>query len=116
MWRFSNQEDSSQPIWNDAGDESKIGALCVIGITELRGGQVANQYQMYGRIREITREGVIFDLGGSHLGQTWQGPADERAFFAAQPGEYKLKSTGEIVTNPDYTVTWSIELNSKSAN
>jgi hypothetical protein len=31
-----------------------------------------------------------------------------RAFQPAPPGEYRLKSTGEIVVDPDLLSTWTI--------
>ena len=33
-------------------------------------------------------------------------PPDLTAIESAQPGIYTLKSTGETVTDPDYTSTW----------
>jgi hypothetical protein len=35
-------------------------------------------------------------------------PPDTRAFQKASPGEYRLKSTGEVVADPDYTAMWTL--------
>jgi hypothetical protein len=31
------------------------------------------------------------------------------AFEAAPPGEYRLRSSGEVVVNPDYITSWVVE-------
>jgi hypothetical protein len=116
MWQFKNTDDLSTPVWDEASAASKIGAYCVIGVTEKRGEEVVNQYQMHGRIREITRDGVIFDLEGSRKGQTYNLPADERGFKTARQGNYKFRATGEIVENPDFELSWTVNLNPRSAN
>jgi hypothetical protein len=41
-------------------------------------------------------------------GETYSLPPDYSNIFAAPPGEYRLRVTGEVVANPDYTTTWSI--------
>ena len=38
-------------------------------------------------------------------------PPDITAIEVAAKGEYYLKSTGEIVVNPDYVAIWTIEEN-----
>jgi len=35
-------------------------------------------------------------------------PFDARSLQRAAPGEYRLRSTGQIVTNPDFLMTWTI--------
>jgi hypothetical protein len=35
-------------------------------------------------------------------------PPDQRAFKKARPGECRLRSTGEVVVDPDYTAVWTI--------
>ncbi len=39
-------------------------------------------------------------------------PPDVRTFEEARPGEYRLRSTGEIVVDPDFTSTWIVNLSS----
>ena len=34
-------------------------------------------------------------------------PGDLSSTRIARPGEYKLRSTGEVVTNPDFLATWN---------
>jgi hypothetical protein len=35
-------------------------------------------------------------------------PPTTKPFLDAKPGDYTLKSTGEIIRNPDVTVSWTI--------
>ena len=51
-------------------------------------------------------EGVTLRLEGTRSGEVYTLPPDLRAFFSARPGSYRLRGTGEVVINPDYTTTW----------
>jgi hypothetical protein len=84
------------------------GATVLVGITynEPTGDRLE---QFYGTVMSADPEqGITLRLEGSRLGETYYLPPDLRAFFAARPGSYRLRSTGEEVVNPDYTATWSI--------
>jgi hypothetical protein len=35
-------------------------------------------------------------------------PPDLRGWKPAPPGEYRLKSTGEVVVDPDYLAAWTV--------
>lgn len=41
-------------------------------------------------------------------------PSDLRAIEPAPEGEYRLHSTGEVVVNPDFLSTWTVELNDEN--
>jgi hypothetical protein len=47
-------------------------------------------------------------LEGQKEGELFWLPPDIRAFQDAQPGEYRLRSTGEIVVDPDFITNWTI--------
>jgi hypothetical protein len=36
-------------------------------------------------------------------------PPEPDAFDEAVPGEYRLRSTGEVVVNPAFTTSWTVE-------
>ena len=42
-------------------------------------------------------EGITLRLEGSRWGELYTLPPDLRAFFAAPPGTYRLRETGEVV-------------------
>jgi len=55
-------------------------------------------------------KGIEIALEGSRAGETYRLPPDMRAFFPATKGEYRLRSTGEVVVDPDFfTTTWSVQ-------
>ena len=41
-------------------------------------------------------------------GEVREYPFDVRTLEKAPPGEYRLRSTGQIVMNPDYLMTWIV--------
>jgi hypothetical protein len=116
MWQFKDGDRTLEPYWSEEAAAEKVNALCMIGITEMRGEEVIARHQMFGTIRNVTRDGVLFDLLGSRKGQTWMGPADDQAFVPAQEGIYRLRDTGEEVEDPDYEFSWIIDLGPASAN
>lgn len=88
--------------------EKLNGATVLVGITynEPAGDRLE---QFYGTVMTADpEEGFTLRLEGSRFGETYAMPPDLRAFFAARPGTYRLRETGEEVVDPDYTVTWSI--------
>ena len=36
----------------------------------------------------------------------WNLPPDPSLIQPAPPGEYRMRSTGEVITNPDFITTW----------
>lgn len=96
------------PAWDDAKAAKLVGATVLIGITRLDAAG-AEQEQMFGVIRSANgRDGFEVALKGTRAGETYWLPPDLRNIDPAAPGEYRLRSTGEVVTNPDYTTTWTI--------
>jgi hypothetical protein len=91
----------------DVNAAELLGAHILVGITRLdRAGRVAEQRQFHGHVVRASRgEGfVIVNAFGEEL----RLPPDGMAFAPADPGEYRLRSTGEVVVDPDYTATWTI--------
>jgi hypothetical protein len=87
-----------------------VGKYVLIGVTYLDGdGKPTREEQVHGVVIAATAEnGILFKLRGSRNGAEYRLPPDTRGFVRAQPGEYRLKSTGEVVTDPDFTCTWSV--------
>lgn len=91
----------------DVDSAELMGAYVLVGITRLDyGGRVVEQSQFHGRIvRATSVEGVVIV---NAAGEELKLPPDGRAFTPADPGEYRLRSTGEVVVDPDYTATWTV--------
>jgi hypothetical protein len=97
-----------KPQWDAALAERLEGAKVVIGITynEAAGPRLE---QVFGTILSADEnEGVAIRLEGMKHGELFRLPPDLRAFFPAAPGSYRLKGTGEVVVDPDYTAVWEV--------
>lgn len=96
------------PPWDEQWAVRLIGKRVLIGITVIDGESIS-QEQMFGMILEADRErGVRVALEGSRVGEDYWLPSQPANFVAANPGEYKLRTTGEIVVDPDILSTWTI--------
>ena len=94
-----------QPMFSDASAHDLIGKTAIIGITNNdHTGRVIDHEQHHGRIVRADRtEGVVFQLAS---GEEFTLPPDLRSFRRARPGEYRFRSTGEVVSNPDLHTEW----------
>jgi len=103
-WPFRKNDD--RPAWEHARAEKLIGATVLVGLTfNEPAGQRLEQF--YGTVMAADpEEGITLRLEGSRSGEVYTLPPDLRAFFPARPGSYRLRETGEVVVDPDYTTTW----------
>ncbi|MGS1017790.1 hypothetical protein [Allosphingosinicella humi] len=99
--------DDGKPQWDEDFAEKLRGAVVLVGITRMA-STGETQEQFYGTVERADAEGIDIRLAGSRAGETFFLPPDPRAFFPAQPGSYRLRETGEVIENPDYTTTWTI--------
>jgi hypothetical protein len=86
-----------------AGD--LLGKYVLVGITRLdQDENGVSQEQIHGRVTAINSS-IHIRLS---TGANYTLPPDPGAFFPAAPGEYRLRSTGEVVVDPDFTSSWTI--------
>lgn len=110
----SSDEPSAEdgPLsWDQQKADSLIGKYAPVGITRLApdGKTVKSQTQYHGRIIAADRaNGFKIECEGALAGKIMGLPPDLRPFKPAASGEYKLRSTGEIVNDPDVLASWSI--------
>jgi hypothetical protein len=100
-------QDSAQPPWWGAKAHSLLGQRLLLGVTVGdEGGDVVAQAQFHGRLVEAdAHQGFALELADGGL--AWL-PPDLRAFEPAVPGEYRLRSTGEVVVDPDLLANWTV--------
>ena len=105
-----------EPLWDPKLAVALIGKLVLVGVTDLAAdGAVIGQRQFCGyAIRADRRNGIVVRLDGARAGEEVVLPADTRAFRPAVPGEYRLRPTGEMVTNPDFVTTCSVRAGDKT--
>lgn len=91
-------------------DESKateyVGKSILMGVSYLdHMGVQTGQMQWYGVITEVSNaNGIVVALKNDATPCTL--PPDLSALRPAEPGEYRLRATEEVITNPDFITTW----------
>lgn len=91
-------------------DEARIvqvlGKRLLVGITRLRpDGEVESLEQFHGIIDRVNvDEGLVLQLPS---GEERSLPPDLAALEIAEPGEYRLRCTGELIVDPDFTAMWT---------
>ncbi len=83
-----------------------IGKVILVGITYYtHDKQFIGQKQYHGTVIRADEDGIIIQKPDGE--ETWI-PPDLRSTKPAPPGEYRERSTGEIVENPDFLTTWNV--------
>jgi hypothetical protein len=100
----------SRPVWNEALAETLVGKVLLVGMTyRSDDGSVLNQEQFYGTVVSAhSRQGIALALAGQRAGEEYKLPPDTRTIEVAASGEYRLRATGEVVCNPDFTVMFTL--------
>jgi hypothetical protein len=112
---MSNHFNDVHP-WDIALAMQLPGKIVLVGLAyfEAEAEEPLEQQQLFGRVVHADEHsGILLSLQGLRHGEQYNLPPDTRSFREAPPGEYRLRSTGEVVVDPDFTVTFSIR---KQAN
>lgn len=82
------------------------GKVMLVGITYYtHDDQFIEQKRYFGEVVEANDRLIRIRRDN---GEFFTIPPDLRSTYRAKPGEYRLRSTGEIVVNPDYLSMWNI--------
>jgi hypothetical protein len=102
--------EDSRPPWDSALALSLVAKRVLIGLTYCdHDDRLIEQKQLHGTIIKADADkGFAVRLEGQREGELYWIPPDLRAFQDAPPGEYRLRSTGEIVVDPDLISNWVI--------
>jgi hypothetical protein len=83
------------------------GKVFLIGLTFVDSdGKIVEQYQTHGTVTELTNQGLL--RFRKKDGSDFQIPYSADSIKKADKGEYKEKSSGLIITDPDFLMTWEI--------
>jgi hypothetical protein len=83
------------------------GKRLLIGLTFIdKRGEMIEQYQTNGAVEELTNDGIIRIIRND--GSIFQLPYDKDTIRRAEKGEYRERATGQVITDPDFIVTWEI--------
>jgi len=96
--------------WDEEVARELVGCLLVVGIAyAFPDGSLSEQHQLFGHVVAADRrDGIELRLAGRYAGKKYRLPPDTSVLRRAPPGEYQLKSTSDVVSNPDYTCAWTI--------
>jgi hypothetical protein len=84
-----------------------IDGYAIVGLTYIDAtGDVTEQLQIHGVIESVDDVQVTLRLGD---GEPFTLPPDLSAFSPAPAGEYRMRGSGEIVVDPDWIATWTIQ-------
>ncbi len=100
--RKSHNENDEKEITFD----ELLGKVLLVGITYYtHDNEYIGQNQFYGTVTQANESIIRF---AQKDGTEFTLPPDLSSLKRAQPGEYKLRSTGEVVVNPDFLATWNV--------
>lgn len=86
--------------------ESMLNKKILVGVTYYTKDNVfIEQKQFWGIVISSDENGIVIKLPN---GDTTSLPPDLRSTTVAKPGEYRLRSTGEIVKDPDFLSVWNV--------
>ncbi len=108
FYRFKRNMQTKM-TWDELKEYLKE-KVFLIGLSFVdKNGNLVDQYQTHGTIIELTDDG-LFKIKRED-NSIFQMPYDKNTIKKADKGEYREKSTGQIIINPDYIMTWEITLN-----
>lgn len=90
--------------------ETLIGKRVLVGITyEDRRGEMTRSEQVFGTVTSADPQGIRVALDGVRRGEIKWLPPSTGVFRPAPRGEYRLRSTGEVVVDPNSTAQWTVK-------
>jgi hypothetical protein len=111
-----NDDSPPDDVWDDELASRLLGRLVLVGINHFNAdGALTKQEQVFGKVEYVDSvRGFRIRLQGKRSGEDYYLPPDTRSFREAAPGEYRLRSTGEVVMDPDFTTEWIIDTQDRS--
>jgi hypothetical protein len=95
-----------------AWKEALTGKLVLVGLTFVDdAGQLLDQFQTAGRVETGEEPGLWLRLADGGL---FRIPADPDVVRPAGPGEYRLRHSGERVTDPDFLGHWEVAVRGRA--
>jgi hypothetical protein len=90
-----------------------VGKLFIIGLVILDEQEVfIEKYQTSGRVTELTDDGLLILKRGDD--SVYQLPYEAEVITVAEKGDYEERTTGTVISNPDYIISAEIVVKDKS--
>ena len=85
-----------------------VNKTILIGLTYYTANnEFVEQKQFWGTVLESNENHILVRLND---GEIFSLPPNLSSTEVAPPGEYRLRSTGEVIVDPDYLTTWNVNL------
>jgi hypothetical protein len=106
MYRYESRKPSEKGLETPITLDELIGKSLLVGITySPSDSKDAEQKQFFGTVTEASEtQSLLACKDGSELSL----PSDLSALQRAKRGEYTLRSTGDVVINPDFLAAWNV--------
>ncbi len=105
MYFYESRKQYDESAETEITFEALIGKVLLAGITYYtHNNEYIDQKQLYGTVIEANDSFIRVKQKNRN---EFTLPPDLSSIKRARPGEYKLKSTGEVVVNPDFLATWN---------
>jgi len=84
-----------------------LGKTILIGFTDYAAdGTLEGYRQLVGKVEDVRpKHGILLRLQD---GEDYWLPPDHRPLKKAPKGEYRLRSTGQVVADPDFLCNWTV--------
>jgi hypothetical protein len=83
-----------------------MGKTALVGISRYGAeGALLGREQFFGKVVRADEKAIAIEADG----EIYTLPPDTSPVRRARPGEYKLRSTGKIIKDPDFLITWNVE-------
>jgi hypothetical protein len=94
--------------WDEEDAKALMGKRVLVGVTYLdEHDNETRQTQYFGTVISVhERDGIRVQCEGSRIGEIEWLPPAPRMLSPAKLGSYRLRSTGEVVEDPDFTTAW----------
>jgi hypothetical protein len=102
--------DQSPAPWSDEIAQIILGKYAIVNVTYMDSDwqTIKSRAQYHGLIVEASpKTGIVIECQGLWAGETMTLPPI-LCFLPAEPGVYRLESTGEEIEDPDLTSEWSL--------
>lgn len=101
--------EGTEPDFDKSIGDGYLGKYILVDITYRDAqGKELRRVQLHGDIKSASAEGILVALRGVKEGETWNMPPSLESMVPAKRGRYTLESTGEVIEDPDFIVTWSM--------
>lgn len=96
--------------WDDEIAKALVGKTVLVGLTFVApDDDLIRREQFHGFVVSADRrKGVVLELDGDRVGERYVLPPATDVFEPARLGEYRLSTTGEVVHDPNFLVTYTV--------